>query len=110
MPTPKLPADFAFLPEMYADSYFPTPQVDKVKAAIQKLVSFLEEGSAGPAEIQEQLDEMTRAINELQDDFEDHDSELETGAREAIAETVERILAHFEVAIDTEEALREREW
>lgn len=53
---------------------------------------------------------MTMTINELQNDFADHDSEIETGARESIAETVERILTHFKVDIDIEEALRERDW
>lgn len=53
---------------------------------------------------------MTLTINELQNDFVDHDSELETGARESIAETVERVLAHFNVDIDIEDALGERDW
>jgi predicted RNA binding protein with dsRBD fold (UPF0201 family) len=94
---------------MYADAYFPTSEVDKVKAAIQKLVAFLEMGAASTKKIQ-QLDEMTLTINELQDDFVDHGSEIETGARESIAETVERVLAHFDVAIAIEEALGERDW
>ncbi len=110
MDTLKLPSDFEFLPDMYADAYFPTSEVDKVKAAIEKVVAFLEKGDASPEKIQKRLDEMTSTINELQNDFVDHDSEIETGARESIAETVEHILAHFNVAIDIEEALRERDW
>jgi len=110
MNTQKLPADFVFLPEMYEDDYFPNKQVDKVKGAIQKVAAFLEKGPADPEKVQQKLDKMTLAINELQEDFEDHDSELETAARESIAETVERMLAHFHVDIDIEEALREREW
>lgn len=110
MDTLKLPSDFDYLPDMYADSYFPTSEVDKVKVAIQKVVVFLEQGSASTEKIQKKLDDMTLAINELQDDFADHDSELETGARESIAETVERVLAHFNVAIDIEDALGERDW
>lgn len=110
MDTLKLPSDFEFLPDMYADSYFPTSEVDKVKAAIQKVVVFLEKGSASTKKIQKKLDDMTLTINELQNDFVDHDSELETGARESIAETVERVLAHFNVAIDIEDALGERDW
>jgi hypothetical protein len=53
---------------------------------------------------------MTLTINELQNDFADHSSEIETGARESIAETIGRILAHFNVDIDIEEAIRERDW
>lgn len=110
MDTPKLPSDFDLLPDMYADAYFPNSEVDKVRAAIQKVVTFLEKGGASTKKIQQKLDEMTLTINELQNDFADHDSEIETGARESIAETVERILAHFHVAIDIEEALGERDW
>ena len=110
MHTQKLPSDFAFLPDMYADDYFPNEQVDQVTAAIREVVAELEKGARAPEEIQEKLDDMTLEINNLQDDFADHDSEIETGARESIAETVERILAHFEVDIDIEEALRERDW
>jgi hypothetical protein len=84
----KLSADFAFLPDMYADAYFPDDQVDKVKAAIQKVVAFLEKGNTDPAKVQKKLDQMTLTINELQNDFADQDSEIETGARESIAETV----------------------
>ena len=95
---------------MYEAEYFPNSEVDKVKAAIQKVVTFLEKGDASKKKIQKKLDDMTLTINELQDDFADNDSEIETGARESIAETVERALAHFNVDIDIEEALRARDW
>ena len=110
METIKLPSDFEFLPEMYEDSYFPNSEVDKVKAAIQKVVTYLEKGETSTKKIQKKLDDMTWTINELQDDFADHDSDIETGARESIAETVGRVLAHFNVDIDIEEAIRERDW
>ena len=110
MPTTKLPPDFDFLPEMYADSYFPPAQVDKVKAAIQQVVAFLEQGHTNSEAVQQELDDMTLTINELQNDFVDAGSEIESMARDAIADTVERVLAHFGVDIDIEEALQEREW
>jgi predicted transcriptional regulator len=106
----KLPTDFEFLPDMYQDGYFPNSEVDKVKAAIQKVVTYLEKGQTSTKKIQKKLDDMTWTINELQDDFADHDSEIETGARESIAETVGRVLVHFNVDIDVEEAIRERDW
>jgi hypothetical protein len=106
----KIPSDFAFLPDMYADEYFPNEQVNKVKTAIQEVVTFLEAGGHTKDKIQEKLDDMTLEINNLQDDFTDHDSEIETGARESIAETIERVLAHFNIDIDIEEAIRERDW
>lgn len=110
MATPTLSSDFDFLPEMYEDDYFPNSEVDKVKAAIQKVVTYLEKGETDPKKVQKKLDAMTLTINELQNDFVDHGSELETGAANAIAETVARMLAHFQVDIDIEEAIRERDW
>ena len=56
------------------------------------------------------MDEIVRAINDIQEKFEENDSDIETAARESIAESVELILAHFDIAIDIEQALREREW
>lgn len=53
---------------------------------------------------------MTLAINALQDEFYENESELETGARDSIAETIISILAHYKIDIDIEELLREREW
>ena len=110
MDSQKLPTDFAYLPEMYAADYFPNPQVDQIKQAIKRVAALLETGERDLEKIQEELDEMTLDINGLQDDFYDHGSEIETGARESIADTVERLLTHFDIDIDIEEALREREW
>jgi hypothetical protein len=53
---------------------------------------------------------MTITINELQEEFEENDSEIETGARESIGETVDQIIKFFEIDIDIEEAIRERDW
>ena len=61
-------------------------------------------------EVQEKLDEMTIKINELEEEFEENDSEIETVARDSIGVTVENILKYFEINIDIEEAIREREW
>ncbi|UDK99126.1 hypothetical protein EYB33_14955 [Lysinibacillus sphaericus] len=95
---------------MYEDSYYPTFLVNKIKENIMKVVHFIEEGNHTIEEVQEKLDEMTVAINELQDEFYKNDSEIETVARDSIAITVEEILQYFEIDIDIEEALRERDW
>jgi len=110
MSNKKLPEDFKYLPEMYADQYFPNFLVDKVKNVIKEVVVFIEEGDHGTDEIQEAFDKMTLSINALEDEFYENDSEIETGARESIGETVQRILEYFEIDIDTEEAIRERDW
>jgi predicted ATP-binding protein involved in virulence len=106
----KLPNDFQYVKDMYDDDYFPNELVDKIKLAIENVVKFIAEDQHSNAEIQGALDKMTTAINDLQDDFENSGSELETNARESIGDTVAEILRHFKIDIDIEEAIRERDW
>ncbi|ECL7897229.1 TPA: hypothetical protein LWI60_002770 [Listeria innocua] len=103
-------AEIKYLEGMYQDSFFPTFLVDKLKLYMLDMVQFLEQGSHDTETIQGKLDEMTLAINALQDEFYENESELETGARDSIAETIIPILAHYKIDIDIEELLREREW
>ena len=52
-------------------------------------------------------------MKKLNSDFvylEENDSEIETVARDSIGVTVEKILNYFEIDIDIEEAIRERDW
>ena len=53
---------------------------------------------------------MTLAINDLQEEFEENDSEIETGARDSIGETVEYILKWFDIDLDVEDAIGQRDW
>lgn len=108
--TKKLPTDFEYLKDMYGDDYFPNFLVDKIRDLIKNTVSFIEEGNHSNEEIQSSFDKMTLGINELEDEFLDNDSELETGARESIGDTVDQILKYFNIDIDIEEAIRQREW
>ena len=102
--------EYKLLEEMYADVFFPDFLVDKIKALIQHVILFLETGERGIEIIQEKFDEMTAKINDLEEEFEENDSELETGARESIGETVAYILQWFDLDIDVEQAIRERDW
>src|SRR4051812_17596121 len=110
MSAKKLPEDFEYLKDMYEDDYFPDFLVDKLKNVIKETVKFIEEGNHTKDEIQESLDKMTLKTNELQEEFDENDSEIETVARESIGLTVENILKYFDIDIDIEEAIREREW
>ncbi|EAW7185172.1 DUF5713 family protein [Listeria monocytogenes] len=103
-------AEIKYLEGMYQDSFFPTFLVDKLKQYMFDTVQFLEQGNHDTEAIQAKFDEMTLAINDLQDEFYENESELETGARDSIAETIIPILAHYKIDIDIEELLREREW
>lgn len=103
-------AEIKYLEGMYQDPFFPPFLVDKLKQYMLDMVQFLEQGNHDIEAIQGKLDAMTLAINDLQDEFYENDSELETGARDSIAETVISILAYYKIDIDIEEALRERDW
>ncbi len=100
-----------YLINMYSDPFYPEFLVDKVKECILQVVRFIEKGEHEVEKIiQSKLDEMTIAINGLVGEFEQNNSEIETVARDSIANTVESILQYFKIGIDVEDALRERDW
>ena len=102
--------NYKLLDEMYQDDYYPVFLVDKVKDELQKVIDLLESGETDTEAVQETLDEAVSGINDLQEEFDEHDSEIETVARECIAANVAYILEWFDIPIDTEEAIRERDW
>ena len=89
---------------------YPTFLVDKVKDELQKVIDLLESGETDTEVIQETLDEAVCGINDLQEEFDENDSEIETVARDCIGVTVAYILEWFGIPIDIEEAIRERDW
>ena len=103
-------ASYLLLDEMYQDEYYPNFLVDKVKGELQKVIELLETGETDTEVIQERLDEVVCAINDLQEEFYENDSEIETGARDSIGETVAYILDWFDIGLDVEDAIGEREW
>jgi hypothetical protein len=105
-----LPADFPFLTAMYAAAYYPRPLVDRVRDSLREVAAFLQPGGRSGEEIQTELDRVTVIINELQSEFTAAGSAIETVARDDIAWTVERILEFFDIDIDLEDALRNRDW
>ena len=106
----KFDGNYVLLKDMYGDDYFPDFLVDKVKDIILNVITYLETGEKDIIKIQEKLDEMTIAINDLQDEFDENDSEIETAARDSIGISVEYVLQWFGIDIDVEEAIRERDW
>ena len=103
-------ANYRLLDEMYQDEYYPDFLVDKIKDEFLKIIGLLERGETDIEVVQEKLDEAVRVINDLQEEFDENDSEIETVARECIAATAAYILEWFNIPIDTEEAIRERDW
>ena len=106
----KFDTNYKLLDEMYQDEYYPNFLVDKVKDELQKVIDLLESGETNTETVQEKLDEVVCAINDLQEEFDENDSEIETVARDCIGVTVEYILKWFGIPIDIEEAIRERDW
>ena len=102
--------NYKLLDEMYQDEYYPDFLVDKVKAALQEVIDLLECGKTDTEVIQEKLDKAVCVVNDLQDEFEENDSEIETVARDCIGTAVGYILEWFGIPIDVEEAIRERDW
>ena len=101
---------YKLLDEMYQDEYYPNLLVDKVKDELQKVIDLLEGSETDTEVVQETLNEAVCGVNDLQEEFDEHGSEIETVARECIAATVAYILEWFNIHIDTEEAIRERDW
>lgn len=100
------------LADMYSDDYFPKFLVDKVKAI---LVDLCEQIERQQPKDEESLLKLTHAaterINELAEEFEENDSELETGAREAIgAEFTFIVRAYGFPDVDIEDVIAPRDW
>lgn len=106
----KFDENYILLKDMVEDDYYPKFLVDKVKDCITPVIALLESGETDKEVIQAKLDEMTLAINDLQDEFYENNSEIETVARDSIGETFKYILDWFGIDIDEEEAIRERDW
>ena len=71
--------NYKLLDEMYQDNYYPTFLVDKVKDELQKVIDLLESGETDTEVVQETLDEAVCGINDLQEEFDENDSEDRNG-------------------------------
>lgn len=106
----KFDESYTLLSDMRNDEYFPEFLVDKIEMLIKEVIALLEGGVTEPVKVQAALDRMTLGINDLQEEFEENDSEIETVARDSIGETVEYVLKWFDIDIDIETAIGERDW
>jgi hypothetical protein len=100
-----------FLTGMYADDYFPDFLVDKLKATLINLCADIE--SQSPSNLDELYaltHSATEKINDLQVEFDQNESEIETAAREEIAEEFAFIAETYGFDADIEELIAPREW
>lgn len=103
--------DYPFLQEMFDDDYFPNDLVEKGKKILIELCEQIEWQK--PKDL-EALYALTHAatdrFNELQEEFFENDSEIETAAREAIAADFAFIATAYGFEADTEELIATRDW
>jgi hypothetical protein len=103
--------DHRFLRDMYEDGCFPDHCVDKVKDVLVRLCERIEQEQPADLEALYRLSHAaTEEINVLGDYFDDHESELETVAREAIAADFARIATAYGFDADVEELIAPRDW
>lgn len=100
-----------FLDEMYQDNYFPDHLVDKCKDVLIRMCEKIEETNP------KTLDELyvithasTEEFNDLEEEFNENDSEIETAARECIASEFYNIASAYGFEADIEELIAPREW
>lgn len=101
-----------FLKDMYEDDYFPSHLVDKIK---EILIQACEKIETQNPKTDEELFSITHKaveqINELQAEFEDNNSELETAAREAMGADFDFIVKTYGFnEVDIEDVIAPREW
>jgi len=97
---------------MYEDDYFPNFLVDKCKSILLNLCQRIEKRKPHTLE---ELYHLTHAatnqLNELEQEFAIHNSEIETVARECLAESFEFIAIAYGFAnADLEMLIETREW
>ncbi|TCM65057.1 hypothetical protein EC844_11620 [Acinetobacter calcoaceticus] len=101
-----------FLDDMYKDSYFPDPLVDQVKAVLLELCMQIETQQPQDLDGLYRLSHFaTEQINDLQEAFDQANSEIETVARETISANVSFIAAAYGfVDADHEVLIETRDW
>jgi len=100
------------LADMYSDGYFPDFLVDKIKVILLDLCEQIErEKPTDDEPLLKLTHAATKRINALAEEFEENDSELETGAREAMGADFEFIVRAYGFAnIDIEDVIAPRDW
>ncbi|MFI5772687.1 DUF5713 family protein [Streptomyces sp. NPDC051658] len=104
--------EYAFLQQLYADEYFPDHVVDKGRAILLRLCERIE--AVRPADLPALYvltEAATEEFNLLEAEFEAAGSEIETVAREEIAEAFWFVASVYGFShADTEELIAARDW
>ncbi|CAI3947892.1 unnamed protein product [Commensalibacter communis] len=105
---------YNFLTEMYKDSYFPDHLVKKIEDTLRHLCEQIEKQQPKDMKALCVLTHAAvEAINNIQEEFWEAESELETAARECICGDFIFILKNYGFDLDEdqyEEAIENRDW
>ena len=103
-----------FLADMYEDDYYPNHLVAKIEQILLNMCLQIEQNQPKTiAEFCQYSHPAVEKINELQDEFDEHDSELETVARECMGENFDYIATAYGFELtgdDLEEIIAPRDW
>ncbi|MGB6269391.1 MAG: DUF5713 family protein [Olleya sp.] len=103
--------DYGFLNCMYSDSYFPEFLVDKCKNILLNMCETIEtEKPKNLVELYKITHSATDKLNDLQNEFFENNSEIETGARECLGTNFAYISKAYGFDADIEELIATREW
>jgi hypothetical protein len=103
--------DYQFVAGMYSDGYFPNHLVDEIALILIDLCAQIEaQKPQDLAALYVLSHAATNKINDLEDAFEEADSELETVAREEIAQSFEDLSKAYGFEADIEELISTRNW
>lgn len=105
-------AEHEFLRVLVVDQYYPDHIVDQGKAILRQLCERIEAEEPADLDALYQLTEVaTEEFNQLENAFEQAGSEIDTVAREAIAEDFEFVAAAYGFPdADGEELIAARDW
>jgi alkylhydroperoxidase family enzyme len=98
------------LKAMLADAYFPKHLVEKGQDLLRQLAERIERDAPEGEAVYKLTETTAEAFNALQKEFWEADSDIETGAREAIAADVAFILEAYGYDVDIEKAIGNRDW
>jgi hypothetical protein len=102
---------YQFLAEMYEDNYFPKDLVDKGKAILVRLCERVESENPKTLDALYRLTHSaTEEFNDLDSEFRERDSEIETVARDAIGSDFSAIAEAYGFEADDEELIAPRDW
>jgi hypothetical protein len=101
---------YTLLKPMLEDGYFPKHLVSKGQDLLRQLAERIERESPKGEAVYVLTAATAESFNQLQEEFEEAESEIETVAREAILRDVEFILGAYGYDFDIEEAMGDRDW